>query len=113
MAGDWIDVPGHFTVIALRPPGYDPKGKWEFTPDTSLDFMDRTGVAAQLLSNYGPQTSATMIAASNHGAALVAKYPERFGLLAQLPLAEPANALAELRRGVDELDCAGFAIHST
>jgi 6-methylsalicylate decarboxylase len=112
MAGDWIDVHGHFNVVALRPSDYDPKGKWDFTPETSLEFMDRTGVAAQLLSNYGPQTTATMIAANNHGAALVAKYPERFGLLAQLPLAEPENALGELRRGIDELDCEGFAIQS-
>ena len=49
MAGGWIDVHGHFNVIALRPPGYDPKNKWEFTPETSLDFMDRTGVAAPAL----------------------------------------------------------------
>jgi hypothetical protein len=112
MANDWIDVHGHFNVIALRPPGYDPKGKWEFSPATSIDFMDRTGVAAQLLSNYGPQTPETIIAANSHGAALVAQYPERFGLLAQLPLSEPEKALAELRRGVDELDCEGFAIQS-
>ena len=112
MTAGWIDVHGHFNVVALRPPDYDPKGKWDFTPETSLAFMDRTGVAAQLLSNYGPQTTAAMIAANNHGAALVAKYPERFGLLAQLPLAEPENALAELRRGSDELDCEGFAIQS-
>lgn len=112
MAGDWIDVHGHFNVVALRPPGYDPKGKWDFSPETSIDFMDRTGVAAQLLSNYGPQTTATMIAANNHGAALVAAYPDRFGLLAQLPMAEPESALAELRRGIDELDVEGFAIQS-
>jgi predicted TIM-barrel fold metal-dependent hydrolase len=112
MAGGWIDVHGHFNVIALRPPGYDASKAWTFAPETSLDFMDRTGVVAQLLSNYGPQTTATMIAANNHGAGLVAKYPGRFGLLAQLPLAEPENALAELRRCVDQLDCEGFAIQS-
>lgn len=112
MAGDWIDVHGHFNVVALRPPGYDPKGKWDFSPETSIDFMDRTGVAAQLLSNYGPQTTATMIAANDHGAALVASHPDRFGLLAQLPMAEPESALAELRRGIDELDVEGFAIQS-
>jgi 6-methylsalicylate decarboxylase len=112
MTGGWIDVHGHFNVIALRPPGYDASKAWTFTPETSLDFMDRTGVAAQLLSNYGPQTAATMIAANNHGAELVTKYPGRFGLLAQLPLGEPENALAELRRGIDALDCEGFAIQS-
>jgi predicted TIM-barrel fold metal-dependent hydrolase len=53
-----------------------------------------------------------MIAANDHGASLVAQYPGRFGLLAQLPMAEPHNALAELRRGIDELDCEGFAIQS-
>lgn len=112
MAGDWIDVHGHFNVIALRPPGYDPKGKWDFAAETSIDFMDRTGVAGQLLSNYGPQTTAAMIAANDHGAALVKAHPDRFGLLAQLPMAEPKNALAELRRGIDQLDVEGFAIQS-
>lgn len=112
MAGDWIDVHGHFNVIALRPPGYDPKGKWDFAAETSIDFMDRTGVAGQLLSNYGPQTTAAMIAANDHGAALVKARPDRFGLLAQLPMAEPESALAELRRGIDELDVEGFAIQS-
>lgn len=109
MTAGWIDVHGHFNVPALRP---RPVPGWTFSPETSLDFMDRTGVAAQLLSNYGPQTTETMIAANDAGAAIVAARPDRFGLLAQLPMAEPEQALAELRRGVDQLDVEGFAIQS-
>jgi predicted TIM-barrel fold metal-dependent hydrolase len=109
MTQGWIDVHGHFNIPALRP---HPVPGWTFAPATSIDFMDRTSVAAQLLSNYGPQTTENMIAANDQGAAIVASHPDRFGLLAQLPMAEPESALAELRRGIDQLDCEGFAIQS-
>jgi predicted TIM-barrel fold metal-dependent hydrolase len=113
MTSGWIDVHGHFNVPSLRPStGPIPTGKWSFAPETSIAFMDRSGVAAQLLSNYGPQTTATIITSNNHGASLVAAHPKRFGLLAQLPLGEPEYALTELRRAVDELDADGFAIQS-
>jgi predicted TIM-barrel fold metal-dependent hydrolase len=111
MAGDWIDIHGHFAApgAGARP---RPIGGWKFAPETSLDYMDKTGVAGQLLSNYGPVTADGMAASNSFGAALVADYPTRFGLLAQLPMAEPLRAVAEIRRSIDELDAEGFAIQS-
>jgi len=53
------------------------------------------------------------IAASNtYGASLVEAYPKRFGFLAQLPMTDPARAVAEIRRGIEELGAEGFTVLS-
>jgi len=111
MPGGWIDVHGHFAApgAGARP---KPIGGWQFAPETSIDYMAKSGVAAQLLSNYGPATPDAMIASNSFGASLVAAYPKRFGLLAQLPMSEPQRAIAEIGRACDELDAEGFAIQS-
>lgn len=111
MANHWIDIHGHFaaTGAGARP---RPVGGWKFAPETNLDYMDKTGVAGQLLSNYGPASADAMVASNSFGASLVQSYPKRFGLLAQLPMAEPECAVAEIHRAVDELDAEGFAIQS-
>jgi len=111
MAGNWIDVHGHFAApgAGARP---KPVGGWKFAPETSIAYMEKTGVAAQLLSNYGPATADAMIASNSFGASLVEAHPTQFGLLAQLPMAEPQRAVAEICRGIDALDAEGFAIQS-
>jgi 6-methylsalicylate decarboxylase len=114
MAKNWIDAHGHFAAPGTgvgRAPGTDEGARpWVFSPQTSIDYMDRTGIVAQIVSNCNPITNTDAIVASNsYGASLVEAYPARFGFLAQLPLANPALAVAEIRRGADELGAEGFA----
>src|ERR1700733_1286975 len=108
MTKNWIDAHGHFVAPGTgigRAPGTDEGARpWAFSPQTSIDYMDRTGVVAQIVSNCNPIPNNDAIVASNtYGASLVATYPTRFGFLAQLPMADPALAVAEIRRGGDEL----------
>jgi predicted TIM-barrel fold metal-dependent hydrolase len=116
MAKKWIDAHGHFVNAATRvsrAPGTEAGEAWVFAPETSIDYMDRTNVAAQIVSNCNPiPDTELMIASNNYGAELVQQYPTRFGFLAQLPMNEPARAVAEIRRGLDELGAEGCAILS-
>src|SRR5262245_48630555 len=113
MAKKWIDAHGHFVAPGTgvnRAPGTQAGEAWVFTPETSIAYMDRTGVAAQIVSNCNPISSNEAIVASNtFGASLVAAHPTRFGFLAQLPMVDPDLAVAEIRRGCDELGAEGFA----
>ena len=117
MANQWIDAHGHFAApgpaLARGGPGTEAGGAWVFAPETSLDYMDRTGVAAQLISNCSPTTNSDAIVASNsYGASLVKAYPQRFGLMAMLPLGDPVRAVSEIRRAKEELGADGFAVLS-
>jgi predicted TIM-barrel fold metal-dependent hydrolase len=113
MAKIWIDAHGHFVAPGTgtaRGPGTEAGPAWVFSPESNIDYMDRTGVAAQIISNCNPISNNDAIIASNtYGASLVEAYPKRFGFLAQLPMNEPARAVAEIRRGVDVLGAEGFA----
>jgi predicted TIM-barrel fold metal-dependent hydrolase len=116
MASAWIDVHGHFAPPKhrlSRSPGTQEGSDWTFSPETSIAYMDRTGVAAQIVSNCNQISDVEKIIDSNtYGASLVEAYPKRFGFLAQLPMTDPADAVAEIRRGIDELGAEGFAVLS-
>lgn len=114
MAKTWIDAHGHYAApgpaLARGGPGTEAGGAWIFAVDTSLAYMDHTGVAAQLISNCSPVTKSDVIVASNtYGSLLVKEYPKHFGLMAMLPLADPARAVSEIRRASEELGADGFA----
>lgn len=114
MAESWIDAHGHFAApgpaLPRGGPGTEAGGAWVFAAETSLAYMDRTGVAAQLISNCSPVTKTEAIIASNtYGATLVRAHPKRFGLMAMLPLGDPVRAVAEIGRASEELGAEGFA----
>lgn len=116
MASAWIDVHGHFVPPKhglTRSPGTQEGSDWPFSPETNIAYMDRTGVRAQIVSNCNQTSDVAKIVASNtYGAALVEAYPKRFGFLSQLPMTDPAVAVAEIRRGIDEIGAEGFAVLS-
>ena len=110
----WIDAHGHFAApgpaLPRGGPGTEAGGAWVFAVETSLAYMDRTGVTAQLISNCNPVTKTDAIVASNtYGASLVKAHPARFGLMAMLPLGDPARAVREIGRASEELGAEGFA----
>ena len=114
MAKMWIDAHGHYAApgpaLSRGGPGTEAGGAWIFAVDSSLAYMERSGVAAQLISNCSPITKSDVIVASNtYGASLVKAHPKHFGLIAMLPLADPVLAVTEIRRGAEELGADGFA----
>ncbi|OED00736.1 amidohydrolase family protein [Rhizobium sp. YK2] len=116
----WIDIHGHFfppmspeelSKIAegLRQNCWHIDHLHQWTPEVTLDYMDRTGIQMQMLS-YVPSDSTKLMAANDYGAQLVREHPDRFGLLAALPTDDPEMCLSEIARAVDELQCDGFAV---
>jgi 6-methylsalicylate decarboxylase len=117
-----IDVHHH-----LSPPTYiaasntanfgDPLMK-TWTPEKSLDDMDKAGVAVAMLSvttpalNFtsGEQACKLARACNEYGARLVAEHPGRFGSFATIPLADTDGSLAELAYALDTLKADGIAL---
>ncbi len=86
----------------------DPAATW--SPELAVEFMDARGIQAQLLSHPRPLAPDAARESNNYGATVVAERPDRFGLLANLPLGSPAGAVEEIGRAVDELHADGFVI---
>jgi predicted TIM-barrel fold metal-dependent hydrolase len=111
-----VDVHAHFVPPgyreALRRGGVDRPDGFPYVPDWSpasaLALMDELGIEAQLLSISSPGlgfvTGADRLVlareVNEEGAEIVREYPDRFGLLASLPLPDVDAAL-------DEIDHAG------
>ena len=82
---------------------------FEWTPEGTLAYMDKAGIAMQMLSNLPKQLDA-LKESNDYAASLVRKYPTRFGLLAALPTDNPEAAIAEIDRAAQELHADGFAV---
>ncbi len=120
VADRWIDVHAHFTPPLTKA---ESDARWEarkrtnwaaprhaeWTPEATLDHMDRTGIAMQMLSNI-PKALPELRQSNDYGASLVAQYPSRFGLLAALPTDDLNAALSEIERGAGVLKADGFAV---
>ena len=85
-----------------------------------LQRMDAMGVDVQVLSLttpgvqvFDPDTAVSLARLSNDaGARAVAAHPDRFQCFATLPTTAPAaQAVAELKRGVEELGCKGWLVN--
>jgi 6-methylsalicylate decarboxylase len=120
MLSRWIDIHAHFTP-PTTPEERDARWKamrkelflvpqpFHWTLEGTLDYMDRTGIAMQMLSNI-PKTLDALRASNDYAAALVSQHPSRFGLLAALPTDNPEAALAEIERAYSDLHADGFAV---
>lgn len=82
---------------------------FEWTPEGTIAYLDRAGIAMQMLSNLPKQLDA-LKKSNDYAASLVKKYPNRFGLLAALPTDNPDAALAEIDRATQALHADGFAV---
>jgi predicted TIM-barrel fold metal-dependent hydrolase len=115
----WIDVHAHFSPPASPAELHE---RWQaaramcflmpephlWDPDRTLAYMDRAGMAMQLLSNI-PRTHAQLRASNDYGMQLVTAHPSRFGLLTALPTDDAHAALAEIARVPGD----GFAVTAT
>ncbi|MFD3942279.1 amidohydrolase family protein [Streptomyces sp. NPDC058579] len=89
-----------------------------WTPEESLEVMDRHGIAASVLSVTAPGVTFAQGAESRrlarevneYYAALIAEHPTRFGAFAILPLPDVAAAKDELTYAIDELGLDGVGL---
>lgn len=116
----WIDTHAHFSmptsdvqqaqvVAAMRSANWLIKEPPRWDPESTLAYMDRTGIAMQMLSNI-PKEFKALQASNDYGASIVRRYPNRFGFLAALPTDDPDAALAEINRASIDLHADGFAV---
>jgi predicted TIM-barrel fold metal-dependent hydrolase len=117
-----VDVHHH-----LSPPTYiaasnannfgDPLMK-NWTPEKSLQDMDKAGIAVAMLSittpglNFTSGESARKLAreCNDYAARLVADHPGRFGSFAMIPLADVDGSLQEIAYALDTLKADGIGL---
>ncbi|WP_192860031.1 amidohydrolase family protein [Mycobacterium sp. MS1601] len=85
-----------------------PASSW--SPEQAIAFMDSYAIGVQMLSNPNQLSAGSARRYNDFGADVVARHPDRFGLLANVPLLDPAAALTEIARARDELGADGFAL---
>jgi predicted TIM-barrel fold metal-dependent hydrolase len=79
----------------------------DWSIDGALQFMDEQGIAMQLLSMPGALDAEQARNWNDQTAHIVAAHPDRFGLLAALPMAQPDRAVDEIRYTTNELHAEG------
>ena len=120
-----IDVHHH-----ISPPGYiaelDPKGimtreTLEWTPQQSIDLMDKGGVQVALTSIttpglwFGDTVAAQKLTrvCNDYAAKLVSDYPKRFGMFVNLPMPDIDASLKEIAYGLDVLKADGVVFFTS
>ncbi len=120
LVNEWIDVHAHFFPpepdsvrearrVAMTEAGWIISEPPRWDPESMLNYMDRTGIAMQMLSNI-PKTLGALRTSNEYAASLVQEHPSRFGLLTALPTDSPDDALAEIERASRQLHTDGFAV---
>jgi 6-methylsalicylate decarboxylase len=123
-----VDVHAHFVideyVAAAKAAGHvypDGMPGWpSWDPETHLDLMDRCGIRTSMLSisspgiHFGDDKAARALARSvnEHGAAVAAAHPGRFGHFAALPFPDVEGSLTELAYALDRLGSDGLAVET-
>ncbi len=93
-------------------------GPFQWTPQTSIDAMDRNGIASAMTSISAPGTwfgdgldSRTITRYCNdYAAQLTRDFPGRFGMFAALPLADVDGSLREIEYAFDTLKADGVCL---
>jgi 6-methylsalicylate decarboxylase len=117
-----IDVHHHFAppawVAAVKGRPLLQTANTTWTPEKSIDDMNRGGVAAAVVSITNPglwfgdkaATAQLARACNEYGARLVQDHPTRFGLFAALPLPDVDATLKEIAYAYDALKTDGVGL---
>jgi predicted TIM-barrel fold metal-dependent hydrolase len=89
-----------------------------WSPQISIETMDRNGIATALTSISAPgfwfgdakATQRLCRSANDYAAELRRDHPRRFGIFAALPLPDVDASLAEIRHSLDELKADGIGL---
>jgi predicted TIM-barrel fold metal-dependent hydrolase len=118
-----IDVHHHIVspgfVAELKSLLQPPTLNW--TPERSIEDMDRAGVATAITSVTTPgvwigddeQGRRLARESNDYAARLAADHPGRFGMFAAVPLPHIAASLAEIEYGLDVLKADGIALFTS
>lgn len=124
LARPLMDVHQHMVppayLAALKNAGLDTGEFPAWSPQRSLEMMDRLGIQKASLSIsspgvwFGDDTKARELAreCNEYAASIVESYPERFEALAVLPFPDTEGSLLELAYATDTLGMAGVILYS-
>ncbi|MGC2781554.1 MAG: amidohydrolase family protein [Bradyrhizobium sp.] len=113
-----FDVHAHFKLPDAAPLGATPANNFKaspmanWSPEMALEFMNRHGIATQMLSIPSALPPAAARAANVYCAQIVKQHAERFGLLASLPMTDIEAALSEVDFAFDMLGADGVIMMS-
>jgi predicted TIM-barrel fold metal-dependent hydrolase len=117
-----IDIHHHFAppawVVAVKGRPLLQAANTRWTPEKSIDDMDRGGVSAAVVSVTNPglwfgdnaATARLARACNEYGASLVQKHPTRFGLFAAMPLPDVDATLKEIAYAYDVIKADGVGV---
>ena len=120
-----IDVHHHFSVPKLiaeaTAKGVNQPGLSDWTPQKSIDQMDKGGVATAIISIsdpgvwFGDDSAARALAreCDEFAAKVISDHPGRFGLFATLPMPDVDGSLRELEYAFDTLKADGACLLSS
>jgi 6-methylsalicylate decarboxylase len=111
-----FSAPGFIAAITAKKTGQRPLMEW--TPEKSLDDMDKSGIATAMISTsepsvwFGDNEAARKLAreCNEYGARLKADHPGRFGMFATVPLPDVDGSLREIEYTMDTLKADGVCL---
>jgi 6-methylsalicylate decarboxylase len=121
--GGRIDVHHHHIPPALLAglPGGDRGRLGSWTPERSLEQMDKFDIAVAILSMTqmgdilydGTEKGAVAVRTGNdYGAKIMSDHPKRFGLFTGVPLPDIDAVMKEIEYGLDKLKADGIGIYT-
>jgi predicted TIM-barrel fold metal-dependent hydrolase len=111
-----VSPPSFITALTSHKLGERPMLNW--TPERSIEDMDKAGVALSVTSIttpgvwLGDRDEAKRLAreCNEYGAKLRSDFPRRFGLFASLPLPNVDDSLKEIEYALDHLGADGIGV---
>src|ERR1700722_4395454 len=111
-----FSAPGFIAAISARKTNQRPLELW--TPEKSIEDMDKSGVATSMISSsepsvwFGDNEAARKLAreCNDYGARLMADHPGRFGLFSTLPLPDVDGSLREIEYSQDQVKADGVCL---
>jgi len=120
-----IDIHHHFAppswIAEVRGRPLLQAANTAWTPEKSIEDLDRAGTAAAMISVTNPglwfgdagATARLARACNEYGAKLVQQYPSRFGLFAAMPLPDVDATLKEIAYAYDVLKADGIGLFTS